>query len=1180
MSSESILEECLARLSQESNSTILLVSKDNRLLHVVGESSQIFKPPGGRITTEVTKMVAAPLQLPLSTALHRARQQHRLIQYQGIKLEVRGNTIDVSLKVIPPQRHNSKDIAPHKLRQDDFLLAIVEQKISSETLNISQVENFELGSEASQRIIELEHELQQTRENLQALVEELETTNEEQQASNEELTASNEELQSTNEELHSVNEELHTVNVEYQSKIQELTQLNNDIDNLLKSSEIGVIFLDLELKIRKFTPAATQVISLRPTDIDRPLTDLTLKVDCPQLWELLQEGLTQKRSLEVEVKLRDKDSFFLMQINPYQAEDGNNEGLVVTFVSINEAKKVQLELEKTLTELKSREAEIANFFELSLEIICVASLDGCFKQINPSLGRILGYKTAELIDKPFLSLVHPDDVEITRQALKDLSQGKEITGLENRYRCQNGSYRWLRWMKISHEDIIYATARDFTAEKLAQELQNRQLAAIETATNGIAILNEDKFIYLNQAHLDIFGYDKPEELLGQSWRSLYDSKRLAQFEREIFPVLQDKGMWQGIVKSRHRKGHLFDEELTLSFASTGDLICVCQDITERLKMERSLIESEKKYRYLYENTPIMLHSIDSEDRIISVSKYWLKKMGYSSKEVIGKKSTDFLTPKSQKYARSVLPKFFRTGSCHNVFYQWVRKDGSVIDGLLSAISDIEEGKIVRSLAVVVDITEQQQKERLEETNRAKDNFIAHMSHELRTPLNSVLGFSKILKQDSSLSSKQLKTVDIINQSGQHLLTLINDVLDLSKLTAGKLELKYCNFNLVDFLQNTATIFQLRAREKGLDFVIKISADLPKAVNTDRTRLRQVLINLLSNSIKFTSTGRVTMSADCYEPDSASKLRTIRFQVEDTGRGIPKDKYETVFAPFGQVNQNSSDTEGTGLGLPICQNILSLMNSELHLDSTAGEGSRFWFDLNLEEVSATSLPPENLQPDLPVTRRLATPCKILIVDDNKDNRLLLAEYLQPLGFSLKEASNGREGIAIAEEFQPDAILVDLLMPVMDGKEMSDRIRQHSQLQHTVMLMISANIQTIHAASDIACNGFLVKPVDLSRLLEMLAENLKLDWQISLSHSQPESDTAPDNLITPSQEKLLDLLELVNFGNMDDLLEQIDLLEKADLQYVSFAENIRQLADDCQQEKLEALIKNLLKTANSN
>ena len=539
---ESIKEQTLKRILQASGAIALAVDRHNRLLYVSGDARHIFKTPDGEITNEITKMVVQPLQLPLNTALHRAKKEKKAVAYRGIKLDTAQQVQQVGLQVIPP----SADF-----QQDELFIVKIEPEKTIDSQSLL-VEEFESSSAAQKRILELERELQHTRENLQALVEELESTNEEQQASNEELTASNEELQSTNEELHSVNEELHTVNIEYQSKIQELTELNNDIDNLLKSTEIGVIFLDADLRIRKFTPAATAAISLRYSDLERPLEELSLKIECPQLVDLLHEVLETQQSQELEVKLKHTESYFLMQIHIYQTEKQENEGLVISFVKLDRIKQVQLELENALVELKNREQEINQFFELSLEMLCIADINGYFRQINPSFERILGYTTAEILSQPFINLVHPDDVEATLNEVKKLAAGHHTIGFENRYRCQDGSYRWFRWMASASDDgLIYATAHDLTEQKRSQGLQNRQLAAIETASDGIAILHDGRFIYLNQAHLDIFGFSQPEEILGQSWHILYEAEEATRIKQEVFPILLERGKWQGTTKAKN-----------------------------------------------------------------------------------------------------------------------------------------------------------------------------------------------------------------------------------------------------------------------------------------------------------------------------------------------------------------------------------------------------------------------------------------------------------------------------------------------------------------------------------------------------------------------------------------------------------------------------------------------------
>ena len=1298
------------------------MNPENRLLHVYGDSSKIFKPLRGEIATEVTKMVVLPLQLPLNTALYRARKEKKSVIYTDIQLEHTNGHYSISLKVIPPEP---------KGKNGDFYLVEIQQEALAPSPEVPQVEQFKVSHEAQQRILELEHELQHTHENLQASIEELETTNEE-------LTVSN--------------EELHTVNIEYQSKIQELTQLNNDIDNLLKSTDIGVIFLDPELRIRKFTPAATEVISLRHTDVERPLKELTLKIDCPQLLELLEEVLENPKSIELEVKLKEQDSYLLMGIHPYQTENQQNDGLVISFVKIDQIKAVQLQLENTLTELKSKETEINNFFQLSVEMLSMSSFDGYFRRINPSFTRILGYSNEELLSRPFIDFVHPDDVEATLQEVQGLIEGHDTIGFENRYRCQDGSYRWFKWMAISHQGLIYSTAHDLTEQKLAQELQNRQLAAIETASDGIAILNDDKFIYLNQAHLDIFGYSQPEELIGQSWRVLYEPEEIARLEREVFPILRERGRWQGETRAKHRDGHTFDEELTLTFTPKGDLICVCRDITEikqarqqilqtnakleqrvterthtladlsvRLRQlhrlatnnyerledlfddyiktgcqmfnldtgtivktidnnrtvlaihsslnfvqafdadfedtycaeilvngevfgtlnfadpisrereleshDREIIElmardighaiatwqnqaalqkSEQRFRSTFEQAAVGVAHVSPEGRFIKVNQRLCNIVGYESDRLLELTFQEITHPDDLsadlEYVRQMLAGEISTYSMEK---RYIHRNGSIVwINLTASLVKNNLGEPEYFISVIEDISDRKQTEialeesrtELKQANQAKDAFIAHMSHELRTPLNSVLGFSRILQKDPQISKQQLHSLDIIHQSGQHLLTLINDILDLSKITAQKLQLEPRKFHLIQFLNDISTIFSLRARQKGLEFSLQISPAVPVCVCADETRLRQVLLNLLSNAVKFTETGSVTFKVSNVEDFaldkgdgvgredkgdgevredggeiSQSPVTKIRFQVEDTGIGIPADKFADIFAPFGQLNGNAGNQEGTGLGLTISYNIVQLMGGQIQVESQVSQGSKFWFALELLEVDEVLLPQSSESSSQPL-QRLSIPRKILVVDDNDNNRALLRNYLEPLGFIVAEANNGEDGLATAKTFQPDAILVDLVMPVMDGAEMIAKIEQQQDLRDTVIVMISANSQFIKESSAINYHGFLPKPVDLEQLLELLDYHLQLDWQLDETTTEPEQLSTL--ILAPSQEELIKLLDLADIGDIKALEQQINFLEASNSQYIPFAREVRRRAANFQQHQLEIFIKSFI------
>lgn len=343
-----VLEQVFNFCFGDRRSTCMLVNESNKLLRIFYDAADLLRLPLGEANLDVISIVPQQLQLPLSTALHRAKREQQSVLYADIKLTESGKLRSINLKV---------GIELSEAQKDKFLIVLLEE----EELQTTTLPNptFEVNTESINQLGEMEYELQQTRENLQTTIEELETTNEEQQATNEELIASNEELQSTNEELHSVNEELYTVNAEYQSKIQELLELNNDLDNLLQSTDIGVIFLDLELNIRKYTPAATKAISIREGDINRPLTELSYNLDClPEqknadgLIELLQQGLTLQQPIEQEMLLRSSGNHILLRVNPYWSEKGDCQGLVLSFIDIDEIKQVEESLRRRSQQLR------------------------------------------------------------------------------------------------------------------------------------------------------------------------------------------------------------------------------------------------------------------------------------------------------------------------------------------------------------------------------------------------------------------------------------------------------------------------------------------------------------------------------------------------------------------------------------------------------------------------------------------------------------------------------------------------------------------------------------------------------------------------------------------------------------------------------------------------------------
>ena len=380
------------------------------------------------------------------------------------------------------------------------------------------------------------------------------------------------------------------------------------------------------------------------------------------------------------------------------------------------------------------------------------------------------------------------------------------------------------------------------------------------------------------------------------------------------------------------------------------------------------------------------------------------------------------------------------------------------------------------------------KERAEVANRAKSNFLANMSHDLRTPLNGILGFSQILELDESLTPRQIAGITTIRQSGEHLLTLINDILDLAKIEAGKAELFPIDVGLPAFLQVIADIIRVKAEQKPeLEFICQFAADLPSFIQADGTRLRQVLLNLLDNAVKFTDRGSVTLQVSFAPP------ARLRVDVRDTGVGMTPEQLRRLFNPFEQVGDTRRRSAGTGLGLATSREFVRLMGSDIQVLSRSGEGSSFSFELDTPQVHRADLdhPP---MPEPAATTYRGPRRKVLIVDDVSGNRAVLMDMLGRFGFLTFEAASGHEGLAQAQAIVPDLILMDIVMPDWSGHEIIARMREIPALRGVPIVAVSASAtaemrdQCMTAGAD----AFLSKPVDMKLLLQRASSLLNLSW----------------------------------------------------------------------------------------
>jgi len=461
---------------------------------------------------------------------------------------------------------------------------------------------------------------------------------------------------------------------------------------------------------------------------------------------------------------------------------------------------------------------------------------------------------------------------------------------------------------------------------------------------------------------------------------------------------------------------------------------------------------------------------------------------------------------------------------------------------------------------------QQAKEIAEAANQAKSEFLANMSHEIRTPLNGIMGYAQILNRDKSLTERQREGINIIYQSGEHLLTLINDILDLSKIEAGRMDIHTYDFHLINFLDNLADITRIRAEQKAIWFVYEQLSDLPTGVHGDEKRLRQVLINLLGNAIKFTQQGGIAFKVGYHQGQ-------IRFQVEDTGIGIKPEKIAQIFEPFKQA-EASYKIEGTGLGLAISKRLVDMMDGTLQVTTVYGKGSTFWFDLDLP-ITTIVQDEDNPQP-LPIIGYKGPQKKLLIVDDKLDNRLVLTSLLTPLGFEIFEAVNGKEGLEFAEIFQPDAILMDIAMPVMDGLQTTRHLRRHPTLKDVLIIAISASAfgEDRERSLQEGCNDFITKPVRLEYLLERLGKHLNLEWIYESPPVIDEVETPPDesnSLIIPPPETIHLLYQLAKKGDVKRIREQAANLAESDSAYIPFVKEITHLAKRYRIRQIQTLLK---------
>jgi PAS domain S-box-containing protein len=731
-----------------------------------------------------------------------------------------------------------------------------------------------------------------------------------------------------------------------------------------------------------------------------------------------------------------------------------------------------------------------------------------------------GFAREEIYMMRYSDIFVPEERKAITETIKSL-KGYAQTG-EWHHLKKDGSP--MSVITTSHE-LFYLSRKarvvvitDITERQKAENEVNFLAQVLRNINEFVSITDSNNIVsFVNQSWLEAFGYSE-KEIIGKNINLIVSQSNRPSIEKEILEATL-KGGWHGEIINRKKNGMEFPVALSTTIIYDKDdnpiaLVGISSDITEQKKTQDELNNHRKNLEQLiqartaelnslmketadlYENAPCGYHSLDEKGFFVRMNKTELDWLGYTREELINKMgSGDIMTAASREKFKKVFPEFLKSGEVRNIEFEYVRKDGSTFFGSLSAtaIKD-EDGKFIRSRSTLFDITERirfeyelnRAMEAAEKANLAKSEFLASMSHEIRTPMNAVLGYTELLS--SLLTDKAQKNyIDSIRSSGRSLLTLINDILDLSKIEAGKLDLEFDYIDSANFFNEFEKIFALKASEKGIRFYVEIASGTPAGIYVDEPRLRQIIFNLVGNAIKFTQKGFVRLFVHIenpqtiiYNEDNKGEYIDLVIEVEDSGIGISKEIREEIFDPFIQARDHRS-IGGTGLGLAITRRLTNLMKGTISLESELGKGSTF--KVTIPDVAYKN---DFYQPNISLKINTGEiefgQASILVVDDVEFNRTYIHDVLKETKIKVIQAEDGFRALEILKGTSPDVIISDIRMPLMDGFEFLDKVKSDKKLKSIPVIAYSASVlkdqkERIHNSEFVA---LLTKPVNISDL----------------------------------------------------------------------------------------------------
>ncbi|MFH1624372.1 MAG: PAS domain S-box protein [Pseudomonadota bacterium] len=762
--------------------------------------------------------------------------------------------------------------------------------------------------------------------------------------------------------------------------------------------------------------------------------------------------------------------------------------------------------------LRASEGKYRSFMEAAPDPMIVYDMHGKVTYSNPAFARVFGWSLDERLGMKMDQFVPEENWPETSKMIEKVQAGEDFSGIESQRYTKNGDIIPVSISGSTYQDHDEELAgsivilRDVTERKKMEEAlresEARYRSVMEAAPDPVVVYDmEGKVAYLNPAFTSVFGWTL-EESLGKR-PDFVPEENMRETRDAIERMLRGETIRSMETKRLTKDRRLVNIQVSSStfMGPNGQpvgSIVILRDVTERKKMEEALRESEEKYRLLMETSPDPVILYDPEGKTTYINPAFEQTYGWTRAELYGKR-VDFVPPHEAERTREVVERTVQ-GESLTTDTQRLTKDGRVLDVQLKtaffrgADEGTEYGMVIhRDITLLKQVEEElrKAKEAAEATNRFKSQFLASMSHEIRTPMNAIIGMADLL-QETPLNVEQQQYVHVFRSAGENLLNIIDDILDISKVEAGHLDLEDIDFDLGEVVEQTCEVLAIPAHAKGLELAFHVTPDVPTQLVGDPVRLRQIFINLMGNAIKFTEAGEVVAAvkrARTAPGEQGIGDVELIFSVADTGIGIPPEKVNAIFDIFTQADSSTTRKHGgTGLGLTISKRLVELMAGRIWVESHVGEGSTFYFTATFQ-VQAE--PKRYVHPSRVDLKGLRT----LVVDDNATNRLILKQMLSGWGILVTEAENGEDGLselkrAIVSGEPYKLLLLDCYMPGIDGFQVVETIRKELNIADITIMMLTSDSQSddIVRCRELGVACYLVKPIKGSKLLDAITTTI--------------------------------------------------------------------------------------------